>query len=77
MASLDTPQRFRLAVDVVQRRPACVILQAVFGGDRYIVGRYFNARTWLVAPTDDMRMVEGTIENWKMFADEANARVTG
>jgi hypothetical protein len=59
---------FSIVVDVKQRRPACVILQAVFGGNRSIVSQIFPAESWLTAPTNDMRMVTGTIDEWRAFA---------
>jgi hypothetical protein len=63
----------RAVVDVKQRRPACVLLQAVWGGDSSVVHK-LPAESWLLAPTDDMHMVEGTDEQWAQFADELAAR---
>lgn len=62
----------KLVVDMKSRRPACVILQAIYGGDRSIVSRYFDGGTWLTAPTPDMHMVSGTLSQWREFADETN-----
>lgn len=65
-----------LVVDVKQHRPACVLLQAAYGcGDANgFLQSIFDARTWLVAPTDDMRRIAGTKEQWREFAKKANAR---
>lgn len=38
------------------KRPACVLLQAVFGGTVPNFQRYFPSETWLLAPTPNMRM---------------------
>jgi hypothetical protein len=65
----------KLVVDVKQRRPACAIVQAVFGvsGANDILCM-FDPGTWLLAPTDDMHLVEGTMEQWRGFAKECNSR---
>jgi len=64
--------KIRLVVDTEQLRPACVLLQAVYGGDTGIVSRLFDPDTWLVAPTKGMRMVTGTEEEWQRFAAAIN-----
>ena len=65
-----------LVVDVKQRRPACVIIQALQGhrDPTGTVSRLFDPHTWLTSPTPDMRVVEGTEEQWRAFAKECNAR---
>lgn len=60
----------RLVIDIKLKRPACVLLQAGFGGDNGILHQYFDSEDWLVAPTADMRMIEGTPEEWKAFAEK-------
>lgn len=49
----------RLVFDMKLRRPGCVILQAAMGGDTRAANR-LPAESWLVAPTDDMRVYEIT-----------------
>jgi hypothetical protein len=61
-------------VDVKERRPACVLLQAVLGGNSAIVNELLTAEAWLLAPNDNMRMVEGTKEEWKKFGEELKKR---
>lgn len=65
-----------MVVDTKKHRPACVLLQAAFGcGDANgFMQSIFDARTWLVAPTDDMRRIAGTKEQWRAFAKQANDR---
>lgn len=59
---------FGIVIDVKLRRPACVLLQAVYGGDPEAFRRYFGgADNWLIDPTPDMRMIEGTDEQWTRF----------
>lgn len=62
-----------IAFDTKQMRPGCVILQAVFGGDRR-AGTLFDASSWLVAPTDDMRLIRGSLAEWKALAATVNAK---
>jgi len=65
--------RIRLVVDTEQRRPACVLLQAAYGGDAGAVSM-FDPGTWLVAPTPAMQMFAGTREQWSEFAKVVNAK---
>lgn len=62
--------RTSLVIDLKQRRPACILLQACSGGDPSTLFRYFDSEDWLVSPTGDMRMVSGTPEEWKLFSDK-------
>lgn len=64
---------YKLVVDVKQRRPACVLLQAAFGGDSRAL-QFLSSDDWLISPTDDMRMVTGTAEQWKTFDAELARR---
>ena len=54
-----------MAYDCDLKRPACVLLQAVMGGDSSAVSRFFGAESWLLAPTPGMRLIAGTAEEWK------------
>jgi hypothetical protein len=65
---------FDLVVDVRLRRPACVLLQAVWGGHSSLVSELFDAESWLVGPTGDMKMLTGTKAQWEAFARQVNAR---
>lgn len=55
------------AYDPVLRRPACVLLQAAFGGDRQVCF-LFPPGAWLLTPTKTLRMVGGTREQWEALA---------
>ena len=45
-----------IAYDLTQRRPGCVMVQAGLGGNSQLVDRHFPAETWLLAPTNDMKL---------------------
>ena len=62
----------RLVVDVKQRRPACALLQAEFGGDYRLV-HMLPVESWLTSPTPDMKMLTGTRGEWERFGDELRA----
>lgn len=64
----------RLVVDVKQRRPACAILQAVMGGDHSTLSSLLPSTSWLTSPTEDMRMIVGTREEWTQFGSELAKR---
>lgn len=51
--------------DTKSWKPACVLLQAVYGGDRGVCS-LFNE--WEFAPTKNMKMIEATWEEWQMAA---------
>jgi hypothetical protein len=70
---MDKRQRV-VVVDVEQRRPACALLQAVFGGDGGLVSELFHGEAWLTAPTDKMRRLTATKDEWKRFAELVNKR---
>ena len=48
-----------LAYDAVLRRPGCVLIQAGYGGDSLIANR-FPPESWLLAPTENMRLYRVT-----------------
>ena len=58
----------KLLYDIELRRPACVLLQAIAGGDRFGLSRYFSSEQWLTAPTPGMRLIEGTEAEWERVA---------
>jgi Iap family predicted aminopeptidase len=62
--------KIKLLVDVKSRRPGCVLLQAVAGGDNHFVSATFDTRHWLLSPTENMGMVTGTVAQWRKLAKE-------
>lgn len=67
-----TVGRLPILYDTELRRPGCVLLQAVAGGDPEAFRRFFGgADDWLVTPTPGMRLMYGTEEEW---ARECRAR---
>ena len=58
----------KLLYDTRLRRPACVLLQALARCEAYRLEKIFPVETWLDAPTPDMRVVNGTREEWEREA---------
>ncbi len=56
---------YPLLYDVKLKRPGCVLLQAVAGGDRALLDSLFSSEDWLITPTDDMMLMRGTLDQWK------------
>jgi hypothetical protein len=59
-------RKFTALFDVKSMRPACVLLQALYGGDRAVC-MYFKG--WELAPTSHMKMITGTENEWKRAAE--------
>lgn len=66
--------KINLVWDTKQNRPACVLLQAAYKADSWDLRRYFPAQTWLTFPTPDMRLVQGTDDEWKQIAEKFNPK---
>jgi hypothetical protein len=67
-------RRFKCVIDVKERRPACVLIQAALGGNSAIVKEFLPVESWLLAPNDNMFLVEGSKEEWKQFSQELKKR---
>jgi len=50
-----------------KRQVGCVIVAAMFGGDRR-VNSIVSAADWFTGPTDDMVMMSATPAQWRQFA---------
>jgi hypothetical protein len=61
----------KIAFDLPQMRPACVLLQAALGGDPAAAKR-FDSETWLIAPTGDMKVYEITDEQLTALVDRTH-----
>lgn len=72
----DEAKQIPLVIDTKLRQPACVLIQAAYGyGDSNgMLKMLFDSTCWLVAPTPDMYVVNGTLEQWQGFADECKAK---
>lgn len=57
--------KIAIAYDCSLKRPGCVIVQALFGGDGSSVSRLFPAQSWLTTVTPDMKLISGTPEEWQ------------
>lgn len=60
-------------IDIKTKRPACVLLQAVWGGDRSVCN-LVSSSYWHLAPTDDMQMIRGTPDQWAAWAKMVSAQ---
>lgn len=54
-------------VDTETGRPACVLLAAALGGS-IAHAHLFDADEWLLAPTPNLKKIEGTREQWIDYA---------
>lgn len=61
-----------LLVDMDTKRPGCVLLQAVYGGDSDAVSELFNSERWVLFPTKDMQLIRGTRAQWRRLSAKLN-----
>jgi len=73
--SEDDEEERTLLFDVKLFQPACILLQALAtdSEEDYHFVHIFDARTWLLAPTKDMRRVTATKREWREVAEALNA----
>ena len=60
--------KYKLIFDTNLMRPACVLLQAIGGGESALLHRFFTSEDWLVSPTPDMKGLVGTLIEWERVA---------
>ena len=61
--------KIMLLYDTELHAPACVLLQAVAGGDRSSKAFHrFDSKHWLTHPTPGMRRIVGTDAEWEKAA---------
>jgi hypothetical protein len=67
----------RIAFDTRLRRPGCVLVQAALGASvpGTLFQRHFPHETWLVSPTEDMRVYPVTEEQLVLLSRMAAASV--
>ena len=70
----DEERKIVIVFDQKQWKPACVLLQACLGGDSHVTGRLFDATSWLLAPTEDMKRYELTLSEWQKVAKTVNEK---
>jgi hypothetical protein len=64
-------RRVKIAFDIKLMRPACVLLQAVYGCDAHVL-RDFNGESWLLVPTDDLRLYELDEKQLRLLSQRVN-----
>lgn len=62
-----TPEHIVMVYDAELRRPACVLLQAVYGcgSANGFFQHNFQPGSWLVSPTKGMKRYAATREEWQ------------
>jgi hypothetical protein len=60
-----------MVFDTVTQQPACVILQAIYGGDSTYVHLYND---WVLSPNPNLKMMEATIEQLQKHAVKMNKK---
>lgn len=64
-----------LLADFDNFKIGCVLLQAAYGCSPDLVYKFgFDTKTWDICPTPTQRLVEGTEEQWTMFAAMCNEK---
>lgn len=66
----------KLIIDVKLKRPGCALIQAMGDTDMSLFWM-FDPATWLTAPTPDMKLIEGTEEEWRLFIEKCNRDIIG
>lgn len=66
--------KIELLFDMATMRPACVVLQAVYGCPTDPV-QWFDKTLWETRLTDSMRKLRGTRTEFRTYADQLNAKV--
>jgi hypothetical protein len=68
----------RIAFDTKLRRPGCVLVQAALGASvpGTLFQRHFPHETWLVSPTEDMKVYSVTEEQLEKLSVMAAAAVS-
>ncbi len=64
----------KIAFDATLMRPGCVLIQAALGGDS-TVAHLFPLDSWLLAPTDDMKVYETTPEQAERLVEMTKMRL--
>ncbi len=68
-STTTTPEKIKFLFDTESRRPACVLIQALYGGDRRACLLF---REWETNLTRSLVMVSGTIEEIGALAKKVN-----
>jgi hypothetical protein len=62
-----------LMYDPETKQVGCVLIQAACGCNHSLVHKYgFDTRTWFLAPTEGMKRLSATDEQWRYVAELSN-----
>ena len=64
----------RIAFDVVEMRPGCVLIAAALGASVELA-KEFPVESWILQPSDDMRVYEVTDEQLAWLKEVVNDRL--
>lgn len=73
---LKEHREYRAVVYPEQKKIACVLLQAVFGGDS-IVPQAFDTKHWAVSPLPNPKPFTDTGANWMKLAERWDKEANG
>lgn len=59
--------------DIKERKIGCVLLQAAFRGDSHLPSQ-IDTKHWFVAPTDNMKLYNMSVEQKKQLIDDFKGR---
>ena len=62
----------KIAFDINEMKPGCVLLQATFDCDPHIAHK-FKTEHWLLAPTPEMKVYELTPQQLEILVDKVEA----
>lgn len=70
MSSQAQPQLFQAVVYPRNRKVACVLLQAVYGGDSSVPSKFWDTSQWQLHPPDEKPyMAKLTKDEWKLLSE--------
>jgi hypothetical protein len=58
---------YKLVYDFELKKVGCPIIQALYGCDATLLTDFgFSAEMWFIIPTESMKVIKGTKEEWTM-----------
>lgn len=71
MSAQAQPQLFSAIVYPRHRKVACVLLQAVYGGDSSVPTKFWETSQWQLHPLDNEKpyMAKLTASDWKLLSE--------
>jgi hypothetical protein len=73
--NIKPDEKFKGVLDPKKKMIACVLLQPLYGGQAGLCN-FFDVRLWATSPSDDFRIMQGTLSEWQQLADKWNKNAT-